>query len=88
VGPRAGLDTEARGQILSPLPRIEPRSPGRPARSLTELPRLQVFLKSYRRTLEKDLTITFSQFHCKLYKKVFVIAPIDLKQSTNAALKS
>jgi hypothetical protein len=27
--------TEARGKILSPLPGIEPRSPGRPARSQT-----------------------------------------------------
>jgi hypothetical protein len=35
VGPRAGLDTEARGKILSPLPGIEPRSAGRPARSQT-----------------------------------------------------
>jgi hypothetical protein len=35
VGPRAGLDTEVRGKILSPLPGIEPRSPGRPARSQT-----------------------------------------------------
>jgi hypothetical protein len=33
VGPRTGLDTEATGKILSPLPGIEPRSPGRPARS-------------------------------------------------------
>jgi hypothetical protein len=33
VGLRAGLDTGARGNILSPLPGIEPRSPGRPARS-------------------------------------------------------
>jgi hypothetical protein len=31
----AGLDTEAIGKILSPLPWIEPRSPGRPARSHT-----------------------------------------------------
>jgi hypothetical protein len=31
VGPRAGLDTEARGKILSPLPVIEPLSPVRPA---------------------------------------------------------
>jgi hypothetical protein len=39
VGPRAGLDTEVRGKILSLLPGIEPQSPGRPARSvLTELP--------------------------------------------------
>jgi hypothetical protein len=33
--PRAGLDTEARGKIPSPLPGIEPRSPSRPARSQT-----------------------------------------------------
>jgi hypothetical protein len=30
-----GLDTEARGKILSPLPGIKPRSPGRPAHSQT-----------------------------------------------------
>jgi hypothetical protein len=35
VGPTAGLDTEARGNILSPLPGIEPRSSGHPARSQT-----------------------------------------------------
>jgi hypothetical protein len=35
VSPRAGLDIEAIGKILSPLPGIEPRSPGRPARSQT-----------------------------------------------------
>jgi hypothetical protein len=35
VGPRAGLDTEARRKILSPLPGIEPRSPGRPSSSQT-----------------------------------------------------
>jgi hypothetical protein len=34
-GPRAGLDTEATGKILSPLPWIEPRSPGHPAHSQT-----------------------------------------------------
>jgi hypothetical protein len=33
VGLRTGLDTEVRRKILSPLPGIEPRSPGRPARS-------------------------------------------------------
>jgi hypothetical protein len=36
VGPRAGLGTDDRGKILSPLPEIEPRSPGRPARSQTQ----------------------------------------------------
>jgi hypothetical protein len=35
VGPRAGLDTEARGKILSPLLGIEPQLHGRPARSQT-----------------------------------------------------
>jgi hypothetical protein len=34
-GPRAGLDTEVRGKIASPLPGIEPRSPGRPVRIQT-----------------------------------------------------
>jgi hypothetical protein len=40
VGPRAGLHTEATGKILSPLPGIKPRSPGRPARSQTLVPEL------------------------------------------------
>jgi hypothetical protein len=35
VGPRAGLDTEARGKILLRLPEIEPQSPGVPVRSQT-----------------------------------------------------
>jgi hypothetical protein len=35
VGPRAGLDTEATGKIISPLPGFEPQSPGRSARSQT-----------------------------------------------------
>jgi hypothetical protein len=35
VGPRAGLDTEARGKILLSLPGIEPQSPSCPACSQT-----------------------------------------------------
>jgi hypothetical protein len=35
VGPRAGLDTEATGKILSPLSGIELRSPSRPVCSQT-----------------------------------------------------
>jgi hypothetical protein len=35
VRPRAGLDTEARGKILSPLMGIEPQSPGHPFCSQT-----------------------------------------------------
>jgi hypothetical protein len=34
-GPRAGLNTEVRGKNPLPPPGIEPRSPGRPARSQT-----------------------------------------------------
>jgi hypothetical protein len=35
VGPRAGLDIDATGKVLLPLPEIEPRSPGRPVRIQT-----------------------------------------------------
>jgi hypothetical protein len=35
VGPRAGMGTEVRVKNLLPLPGIETRSPGRPARSQT-----------------------------------------------------
>jgi hypothetical protein len=42
VSPRAGLDTEARGKIFLSLPGIEHRSPFRPVRGQTELPRLPI----------------------------------------------
>jgi hypothetical protein len=42
VSSRAGLDTEVRGRILSPLPRIESQSPSRPDTILTELPQLPI----------------------------------------------
>jgi hypothetical protein len=51
VGPRAGLDTEATGKILSHLPEIEPRLPGHPVRSqtlLTELPGSHLHLEILR----------------------------------------
>jgi hypothetical protein len=35
MGPRAGVNKQATGKILSPLPGIEPRSRGRPTRSQT-----------------------------------------------------
>jgi hypothetical protein len=54
VGPRAGLDTEARGKIISPLPGIESRSPGRPARSQT------LYCPSYR--LKKVTRVSI--MHC------------------------
>jgi hypothetical protein len=60
VGPRAGLDNEARGKILSPLPGIEPRSPGRPARSQTlyclSYPAHTVMLQFHISSLEEPLT--------------------------------
>jgi hypothetical protein len=69
VGPRAGLDAQARGKIISPLPGIEPRSPGRPARSLTELPgsptlitstlALQTLVKVDMNTTAADICITW-----------------------------
>jgi hypothetical protein len=34
-GPKSGQETEARGKVLSLLPVIDPRSPGRPSRSQT-----------------------------------------------------
>jgi hypothetical protein len=48
VGPRAGLDTEATGKILSPLPGIEPRSPIiQPlARHYTELPSSHILISA------------------------------------------
>jgi hypothetical protein len=59
VGPRAGLDTEARGKILSLLPGIEPQSPGRPARSQT------LYCLSYP-TLVVRLTFTIIRQGCEL----------------------
>jgi hypothetical protein len=47
VGPRAGLDTEARGKILSPLPGIESRSPGLPVRSQTLHWLTELIVRSY-----------------------------------------
>jgi hypothetical protein len=54
VDPRTGLDTEARGKILSPLPGIEPRSPGRPARSQTFVIGRTQFLNSSVRGVPRD----------------------------------
>jgi hypothetical protein len=46
VGPIAGLDIEARGKILLPLPGIQPRSPGRLALILsTVISGLLVYLE-------------------------------------------
>jgi hypothetical protein len=53
VGLRAGLDTEATGKILSPLPGIEPRSPGRSARNQT------LYCLSY------PLTLSLVGYHSK-----------------------
>jgi hypothetical protein len=55
VGPSAGLDTETRGNPL-PLPGIQPRSPGRPARSQTLLPSKKTILLIFLIFLRKQLT--------------------------------
>jgi hypothetical protein len=54
VGPRAGLDTEARGKLISPLPGIEPQSPGRQARSHT----------LYRLSYPAHCPVTAYQLYC------------------------
>jgi hypothetical protein len=70
VGPRAGLDTEARGKIPSPLLGIEPRSPGRPARSQTLLikvpgspMKLVRPIKVYSRETQSELQVTICLMH-------------------------
>jgi hypothetical protein len=61
VGPRAGLDTEAIGKILSPLPGIEPQSPGRSLRMQTlyylSYPSTYFFLRRYK--CFKELCLIF-----------------------------
>jgi hypothetical protein len=68
IGPRAGLDTEATGQILSPLPGIEPRSPGRPARSQTlywlSYPAQYIIIK----ILSSDSSHEFTDYTWLLYE--------------------
>jgi hypothetical protein len=61
VGPRAGLDTEARGRILSSLPGIEPRSPGRPVRSQT-LSSVKTVPNYIRGTLQQLRHFLFKKF--------------------------
>jgi hypothetical protein len=55
VGPRAGLDTDARGNILPPLPGLEPRSSGLPARSHSlTLFNLSSYLNYYSPSISSD----------------------------------
>jgi hypothetical protein len=61
VDPRAGLDTEARRKILSPLPGIEPRSSGRPARSQT------LYWLSYPGSQSINYWRKFTYGHCFYY---------------------
>jgi hypothetical protein len=73
MGLRAGLDTEARGKILSPLPGIEPQSPGRPAHSQTLYclsypgsPRGIYTTTNQRPILSPRWPTTFNIYHYKL----------------------
>jgi hypothetical protein len=57
VGPRAGLDTEVRGKILSPLPGIEPRSPSLQSGTiLTEL--AQLLFKQRQESMTTSVALT------------------------------
>jgi hypothetical protein len=71
VGPRAGLDTETRGKILSPLSGIEIRSPGRPARSQTlyclSYPGSQHIIRNGNFTLLGDLFSYPDKRRCWVY---------------------
>jgi hypothetical protein len=67
VGPKAGLHREARGKILSPLQGIEPRSPGRPARSQT------LYWLSYQAHHNVKHNLIYNYFDCntKLSHRIF-----------------
>jgi hypothetical protein len=70
VGPRARLDTEARGKILSPLPGIERRSPVRPARNQTlhwlSYPHVPAVLRLWHSLLASEY------FECGLRKRTLL----------------
>jgi hypothetical protein len=53
VGPRAGLDTEAKRKNPLPLSRIEPASPGRPARSQS------LYCLSYSGSIDYSIVVYF-----------------------------
>jgi hypothetical protein len=65
MGPRAGLDTEATGKILSSLPGIEPRSLGSPTRSQT-LYRLSYLAHNYKSVVTIILLYTPLQFNIQV----------------------
>jgi hypothetical protein len=68
VDPRAGLDTEARGKIILPLPGIELRSPGRPVCSQILTASKQVTLHQVTIMTEGVWSIESLQFvHILLY---------------------
>jgi hypothetical protein len=79
VGLRDGLDTEAKGNILSPLQGIEPGSPCRPARSQTDWAiRLSTFVKF---KLENKESFTFQP--SKVPTKIYILSCIHISFKTN-----
>jgi hypothetical protein len=56
VGPRAGLDTEARGKNLLPLPEIETQSPGI----------LLIYIYIYTNSEQHESSKSLSR-HCKIF---------------------
>jgi hypothetical protein len=73
VDPRAVLDTEARGKILSPLPGIEPQSPGRPATVLT----LQKFGSTERNKINKP--VNHDKVSNFVYHVIFKVLPASFE---------
>jgi hypothetical protein len=91
VGPRAGLDTEATGKNPLPPPGIEPRSPGRPARSQT-LYWLRYPAHICRSTIPKLLFVP--EFHTATYQYIlypfcfiFLMNPISLDGFSETIMK-
>jgi hypothetical protein len=67
VGSRVGLNTEATRKILSPLPGIDPRSPGRPVRSQTD------GAARFTAMVHKQSKATDEQRSCKKFEPRFKI---------------
>jgi hypothetical protein len=73
VGPRAGLDIEAGGKILSPLPGIERQSRGRPATVLTR----QKFGSTERNKINKP--VNDDKVSNSVYHVIFKVLPISFE---------
>jgi hypothetical protein len=74
VGPRACLDTQARGKILSPLPEIVRRSPGLSYSAHTYCTRgLKTVVWSESSPTTRSYVLSFISFLCHLHSPYFVL---------------